>query len=120
MSFNLYNKIAQIDGGSLSGIPGGPVGGADTMARVISAAIALMTVIGAIYFIFVLVTGAIGIIGSGGDKGGWEEGRKKITTGVIGLVVLISAMFIIEVVSLIFGLPNILSNFSGIISGLRV
>lgn len=97
-------------GPPLSGIGtiGDGTGGGTALARIISAAIGLLTVIGAIYFIFVLLTGAIAIIGSGGQKGGLEEGRQKITTGVIGLVVTISAMFILEVVSIIFGLPSLL------------
>ncbi len=90
----------------LSGPVGDPV---DKIAKIISTSIGLLTVIGVIYFIFVLLTGAIAIIGSGGDKGGFEEGRRKITTGVIGLVITISAMFIVDIITLVLGFPDFLN-----------
>lgn len=74
-----------------------------TFAKILSTAIGLMTIIGFIWFMFILFTGAIGIIGSGGDKQAYEGARKKITTGLIGLVVLIAAIFILDLVGIIIG-----------------
>ena len=77
-------------------------------ADVLSTTIGLLTVIAALYFMFMLITGAIGIIGSGGDKGAYEDARRKITTGAIGLVVVIAAMFIMDLITTLLGINNIL------------
>lgn len=70
----------------------------------LSAAIGVMTIIGAIWFIFLFLTGAIGIISSSGDKQKLTEARSKITTGLIGLVVMIASVFIIDLVGKLIGL----------------
>jgi hypothetical protein len=90
-----------------------------TLANLISTIIGLLTVIGALYFMFMIIMGAIGIISSGGDKGAYEDARKKITTGAIGFVVVIAAMFIMSLVSLFLGLPNIL-NLGQMINAIRL
>lgn len=94
---------------------GTPTGnGILTFSRFLSSVVGIMTIVGIIWFLFVLITGAIGIISSGGDKQALETARKKITTGIIGLVVVIAAVFIAELIGIIFGIPilNILSLFS--------
>jgi hypothetical protein len=79
-----------------------------TFSGFISTAIGTMTIIAFIWFIFTFFTGVISIIGSGGDKQALETAKKKITTGLVGLVITIAAIFLIEVVGQIFGI-NILS-----------
>lgn len=76
--------------------------------KFISSAIGLMTIIAIIWFAFVLIIGAIGIISSGGDKASLETARKRITTGIVGLVVVIAAIFIIDLIGRLIGLPDIL------------
>jgi len=108
------NLIAEetILGNPLSGI--GNIGNASTdspgtLAKILSTVIGLLTVVGVLYFLFIFITGAIGIISSGGDKGAYEDARKKITTGFLGLVVVVAAIFIMDVVSLLLGIPDILN-----------
>lgn len=69
----------------------------------ISSAIGLMTIIAIIWFIFVFFMGAIQWITSGGDKTALEGARKRITTGIIGLVVTIAAIFVIDLIGRILG-----------------
>lgn len=76
--------------------------------KFLSSTIGLMTIIAIIWFIFVFVTGAIGWIAAGGDKGALETAQKKITTGLIGLVVTVAAIFTIEVIGSLIGIPDIL------------
>ena len=71
----------------------------------ISSAIGLMTIIAIIWFIFVLITGAIGIISAGGDKAALESARKRITTGLVGLVVVILGIFIVDLIGTLIGIP---------------
>ena len=69
----------------------------------LSSAIGLITVIGIIWFVFIIILGAIGIISSGGDKNSLESAKKKISTGVIGLVILVIAMFAIDLLGYLLG-----------------
>lgn len=120
----MTNYIAQSStdlGDPISGI--GPLGletGGDApslFAQVISGTIGLMTIIAAIWFLFTLVTGAIGIISSGGDQQAYESARKRIATGVIGIVVVIAAIFIMDLIATILGIPSVL-NIQAMISRL--
>lgn len=112
------NKLAQINLFPEGGFKGfGPLGledgqeGIPVFATFISSAVGLITLIGVIWFIFIIVTGAIGIISSGGDKSAMETAKKKITSGVIGLVVIIAALFILDLIGTLLGVPDLL-NFT--------
>jgi len=78
-------------------------GAINIFTNLISTIIGLMTIIGIIWFVFVFITGAIGIISSGGDKQSLEAAKKKISTGLIGLVVVIIAFFILDLVGYLLG-----------------
>jgi len=95
------------------GLEGGgdPIAG---FASIMSSVIGILTVVAAIYFLFVLITGAIAIMSSGGEKGRYEDARKKLTVGVIGMAVAVSAFFIADLVSFLLGIENIF-DFGGII-----
>lgn len=87
------------------GLEGKGIGDAPTLfASFISSAIGLMTIIAIIWFVFIFMLGAIGIITSGGDKNSNESARKKITSGVIGLVVTIFGILIVRFIGKLFGL----------------
>ena len=79
----------------------------------LSGAVGLLTVIAGIYFIFLLMIGAIGIMSAGGDKASMESARKKISTGLIGLVITISSIFIISLIGYLLGL-DILHPFQAL------
>lgn len=72
--------------------------------KFVSSAIGLITVIAIIWFLFIFITGALGIITSAGDKNSNESARKKITSGIIGLIVTILGMLIIRLIGKVFGL----------------
>lgn len=65
--------------------------------------VGVMTIIAGIWFMFVLLTGAIGWLAAGADKGAVEASRKKISTGLTGLVIVVVSLFILEIVGLILG-----------------
>jgi len=94
---------------------GNPLGtnGIHIFTKFLSTTIGLMTIIAIIWFIFVLITGAIGWISAGSDKAAVETARKKIANGLIGLVVVIGALFIIDLVGYLLGINNIL-NLGGL------
>lgn len=118
------NKIAQIDLFEGEGFKGfGPLGlvnhsaeeAPSLFATFISSSVGLITIIGVIWFIFVIATGAVAIVGSGGDKNSMEAAKKKITSGIIGLVVTIAGLFIIDIIGNLLGIPDIL-NFTSMFS----
>lgn len=80
-----------------------------TFSKFISSTIGIMTIIAIIWFVFLLITGAIAWMSAGGDKNALEAAKKRITTGLIGLVVLIAAIFIIDLIGSLIGIPNILN-----------
>lgn len=84
------------------------VSASSMLAAVLSTAIGLLTVIAALYFMFVLITGAIGIISAGQDKTALEDAKKRITNGAIGLVITIAAIFLMEIIATLLGIPSIL------------
>lgn len=112
------NKLSQIPlspQGGFSGPGTGsfavPASSADTglaFAEVISGIIGVMTVIAGIWFLFNTLVGAIGIVTSGGDKASYEGARKRITTGVIGIIVVVSAIFLVDVLGQLIGFNTIL------------
>lgn len=92
---------------------GGDAGkGPSLFTNFITKTIGVMTVVAFIWFLFVLFTGAIGWLSSGGDKAKLQEAQKKITTGLIGLIIVISAIFLIKIIGNMFGIDILdLTNF---------
>jgi len=107
--------LADIQLGPFTGF--GPLGtnligegqGIARFSSFISSAIGLMTIIAVIWFVFVFITGAISMITAGGDKAALESARKRISSGLIGLVVVVAAIFILDLVGNLIGIPNILN-----------
>jgi hypothetical protein len=109
----MKNLLADIQLGPLRGF--GPLGNPEertavsTFSNFISSTIGLLTVIAIIWFVFILITGAIGIMTSGGDKQSLENAQKRITTGLIGLVVIVAGIFIVKLIGSLIGIPDILN-----------
>lgn len=110
-------KLAQINLGPDGGFKGqgplglsGGAGSAPTIFnKIISSTIGLMTIIAFIWFLFLLVSGAYSIMSAGGDKQALESAKKRIATGLIGVVVIIAAIFIVSLIGELIGLPDILN-----------
>jgi hypothetical protein len=92
----------------------------DIFTKFISNLIGIMTLIAIIYFLIIIVIGAYDIMTAGGDKGKLDSARKKLLTAVVGLVVVISAVFLLDLVGVLLGIPNIrmLSNFISTLGGI--
>ena len=110
LQINLYDPSK----GGLKGFgPLGLEGGEDAPTifnKFLTSAIGLITIIAFIWFMILVIIGAIGIMNAGGDKNAVANNAKKITNGLIGLVVLISALALIQLIGTIFGLENIILN----------
>lgn len=93
--FTLPGPLGQVGDGT---------GAAVTLEGIISTAIGVMTIIAFIWFVIQFFIAAVQIIGSGGDKAALTSARSKLSTSVIGLIVVIGAIFFIELVGTILGL----------------
>lgn len=109
------NKLAEIKLAPEGGFKGfGPLGleGGESAPAVftkfISSTIGLMTIIAIIWFVILMIMGAIGIISSGGDKASLESARKRITTGIVGFIMVVAAIFIVQLIGRIIGIPDLL------------
>ncbi len=69
--------------------------------------IGLSFVIGVVIFVAIIIVGAIQWIISGGDKGGIESAKGKITNAVVGIIILFALFAIITVVENFFGIEII-------------
>ena len=86
------------------------------LSGIISTAIGVITIIAFIWFIIQFFVAAVQIIGSGGDKSALAAARTKLSVSVIGVVVVISAIFLIEIVGTILGIDIL--DLTGLINGL--
>lgn len=102
MEFKFFNSGQGFKTQGPLGSPGGNAQGLFT--NVISTSIGVISAIAFIYAIFVFLIGAFGIITAGGDAKKVAEARKKIQNGIIGIVVVISAIFILDFIGVIFGI----------------
>lgn len=107
------NKLSQINVAPAGGFKGfGPLGLVGKSANdapslfnlVISTTIGVITAIGFIYFTINIIIAAIDMIIAGSDKQKFTDARKKITNNIIGVVVLISGVFIVSLVGQIFAI----------------
>ena len=110
----MTNKLAAIDVPFLRGF--GNIGLVDKEAtdapgifnQFFSGFIGLLTIIAFLWFIINFFVGAFEIMTSGGDKGKLEGARRRLMTGIIGIVVVIAAIFIVQLIGSIIGIPDIL------------
>ncbi len=77
-------------------------------ANFLSSVIGLMTIIAFIWFTFRFITSAIQLMYAGGDKQRYETAREQMKYAIIGVVVVVAAIFIINLVGTFIGIPNIL------------
>lgn len=87
-------------------------------AVVLSSAVGIITFIGILWFVFNTTLGAVGLITGAGDKNKIAESRSKIIMGLVGLVVTISAIFLIQLFGILMGI-NVL-DIKGIIESLKI
>lgn len=81
----------------------------DLLNRVITILVGIFTIVASIYFLFQLISGAYIWIGAGGDKVAIENARKKILNGFIGLAVVIAAVFLLDFLGEVLGIPYLTS-----------
>ncbi len=112
----MMNKLAQINLAPTGGYKGfGPLGleqgqtAINIFQTFISSAIGLITIIAIIWFIIIIVTSGISYMGAGADQKATEAAKKRITNGLIGLLITIFGIFIINFIGQVFNIPGLLN-----------
>ena len=114
----MKNKLLAING---QGIYNSAIGnlnnntGVGFIQKLIALLISLAFIVGAIVFFFMLITGGIKWMLSGGDKGALESAKAQVTQALIGIVILFSVYLIIKVVETIFGINILLLDIAPLI-----
>lgn len=121
--YEMENILAQVEttiGQPINGFGdlGNPGGNAPSIfARFLSVTIGLITVIAFIWFLILIMTGAIAVMSAGGDKVKLENARSRLTSGFIGVVIVVAGVFILQLIAGFLGLPGIL-NIEDIVTNL--
>jgi hypothetical protein len=86
---------------------------ANGFAGLIGTLLSVVMTVGMLLLLYYLIMGAFAWLTSNGDKGKTEEARNKITTAVIGMIILASVLamvgfvqYILGIQILTFGIPN--------------
>ncbi len=96
------------------GLPGGqtiaapkelPQGGLPFLGKVLGNFITLMIVLAVISVVIVIVWSGTQWIRSGGDKSKLQAARSRLTWAVVGLLIVLLAFFIINVIGYFFNVP---------------
>lgn len=103
--------------GNISGI--GPLGLENTptawstyvFSRTVSVLVGVMTIFASIWFMILLITSAYKWMNAGGDKAALEEARQKMLHGIIGLTIVVSSIFLVDLIGEVLGIPYILDPF---------
>lgn len=80
----------------------GNLTGSEFFAKAIPAAVGMAFVIGVLIFLFMLIIGAIQWISSGGDKDNLAAARGKISSALVGIVILFATFAIIQLIENFF------------------
>ena len=109
-----YLAASQPIGGEFKGI--GPLGlegksATDApvlFATIISNIVGFLTIVGALWFLFLVIIAGYGIMSAGGDKQKIADARGKLTSGVIGLGVVAVGIVLVRLVALLLGIDVVL------------
>lgn len=83
---------------------GGNAAGGPALGLIITNLISGMFIIAFVVAFIYLLTGALGWITSGGDKGNLESARNKIIHAIVGLIVVATAFAIMNLVGAFLGI----------------
>ena len=79
-------------------------GGTAYLALMLPVIVGILFIIGVVIFFFVLIIGAIQWIASGGDKNKIQTAQSKLSSAIIGLVILFSFFAIAQLIEVFFSI----------------
>jgi hypothetical protein len=75
-----------------------------TPAAIFSALLPYIYVVAGLILLFILISGGIGLMTAAGDPKKIEAAQGRITTGVIGFVIIFISYFLVQLVELMLGI----------------
>ncbi|RLC35731.1 hypothetical protein DRH14_00085 [Candidatus Shapirobacteria bacterium] len=84
-----------------------PVEQTQNLEKIISQIIGVLSVVAVIWFIFQVIFAGYAYMSSQGDKTKLETARKRLTQGILGLVISLIAIFIGALIAKLAGFKNI-------------
>jgi hypothetical protein len=105
MKFLYFAQRLTLPGGEVSGPLEGPGGKSlDNIGSIISMALPVLIAVSAVILFLILVWGGIMIMISAGNPERIKSGKAKITSSIIGFIILVLSYLIVKFISNIFGL----------------
>lgn len=107
MKNNYLAQIVNVGGNEIKGplkIPG--VTGEIKLANLVNLVISLIIPIGGIVLLLVLIWGGYEYMMSGGAPDKVKSAQAKLTTGIIGFILLITSYILVKVITMIFGISG--------------
>lgn len=89
--------------------------GPEFFGNAIPAAVGLAFVIGTLIFFAMLIMGAISWISSGGDKQKLESARGRISSALVGIIILFASYAIIRLIENFFGIHILTLDITSLI-----
>ncbi len=78
--------------------------GSTFLSNFLKTGISLVLITGAVIFFFILTSGGIRWLSSSGDKVKLESAQKQISSGLVGLAILLSSFAVIKLIEVLFGI----------------
>jgi hypothetical protein len=82
-------------------------GWADNIGGLITSVLTIVMVVAILLVLLYLIMGGIEWITSGGDKGKTEGARNKITSAIIGIIILAAAYALVQLVAYVLGFASL-------------
>lgn len=89
-------------------IPTDPLDATTKFEKFAGQLLGVLTIIGVLYFIIQIIFAGYSYISSKGDEKEMESSRKRLTEGVLGLVIIIVAVGLGSLLAKLAGIPNVL------------
>lgn len=79
-------------------------GALDNFESLISNILGVLTVLASLFFVIYFVVGAFEWVSSGGDKGKLEHARNRMTSGILGMVIIVASYSLLGLLSGLIGI----------------
>lgn len=99
---NLLTQDLSVGGQAIKG----PLENINNVGELVTRVVSFLIPLAGIILFFVLVMGGYDFLLSQGNPEKIKSGRAKITAGLIGFVILITAYLAVKIIAMIFGLTN--------------
>ena len=77
------------------------------LEKLISSAIGILTIFGAIYFTIQIILSGFSMISSQGDPKELETGKKRLTNNILGLAIIVLAYGLAALLTKLLGIDNV-------------